>query len=46
LGLRVYGQMRFREIAKQQGVSTNAALYRYRNALDSLRSMLDGEVRR
>ncbi len=46
LVLRVYGQMRFREIAKQQGVSTNAALYRYRNALDSLRSMLDGEVRR
>ena len=44
LVLRVYGQMRFREIAKQQGISTNAALYRYRSAIDSLRSMLDGEV--
>jgi len=46
LVLRVCGQMRLREIAKQQGVSTNAALYRYRNAVDKLRSMLNGEVRR
>ena len=44
--LRVYGQMKFREIAKQQGVSTHAALYRYRNAIDTLRSMLDGEAKR
>jgi len=44
LVLRVYGQMKFREIAKQQGISTHAALYRYRNAIDRLRSMLDGEA--
>lgn len=44
--LRVYGQMKFREIAKRQGISTHAALYRYRNAIDRLRSMLDGEAKR
>jgi RNA polymerase sigma-70 factor (ECF subfamily) len=44
--LRVYGQMKFREIAKRQGISTHAALYRYRNAIDRLGSMLDGEARR
>jgi RNA polymerase sigma factor (sigma-70 family) len=44
--LRVYGQMKFREIARQQGISTHAALYRYRNAIDRLRSMLDGEAKR
>jgi RNA polymerase sigma factor (sigma-70 family) len=46
LVLRIYGQMRFRDIAKQQGISATAALYRYRHALDSLRSMLNSEVRR
>jgi len=46
LVLRVYGQMKFREIAKQQGISTHAALYRYRNAIGRLRSMLDGEAKR
>jgi RNA polymerase sigma-70 factor (ECF subfamily) len=46
LVLRVYGQMPFKEIARQQGIPTNTALGRYRYAIDRLRSMLDGEVRR
>jgi RNA polymerase sigma factor (sigma-70 family) len=46
LVLRVYGQMPFKEIARQQGIPTNTALGRYRYAVDRLRSMLDGEVRR
>ena len=46
LVLRVYGRMPFKEIARQQGISTNTALGRYRYAIDRLRSMLDGEVRR
>lgn len=46
LVLRVYGQMPFKDIAKQQGVSTNTALGRYRYAIDRLRSLLNGEVRR
>jgi len=45
LVLRVYGQMPFKEIARQQGIPTNTALGRYRYAIDRLRSMLDGEVR-
>ena len=45
LVLRVYGQMPFKEIARQQGIPTNTALGRYRYAVDRLRSMLDGEVR-
>jgi RNA polymerase sigma factor (sigma-70 family) len=46
LVLRVYGQMPFKEIARQQGTPTNTALGRYRYAIDRLRSMLDGEVRK
>jgi RNA polymerase sigma factor (sigma-70 family) len=46
LVLRVYGQMPFKEIARQQGIPTNTALGRYRYAIDRLRSMLDGEVRK
>lgn len=45
LVLRVYGQMKFREIARQQGVSTNTAVGRYQYAIKKLRSLLDGEVR-
>jgi len=45
LVLRVYGQMPFKEIARQQGIGTNTVLSRYRYAIDRLRSMLDGEVR-
>jgi RNA polymerase sigma factor (sigma-70 family) len=46
LVLRVYGQMAFKEIARQQGIPLNTALGRYRYAIDRLRSMLDGEVRK
>ncbi|MEN6425329.1 MAG: sigma-70 family RNA polymerase sigma factor [Phycisphaerales bacterium] len=46
LALRVYGRMPFREIARQQGISTNTALGRYRYAIDRLRSLLNNEVRR
>jgi RNA polymerase sigma-70 factor (ECF subfamily) len=46
LVLRVYGQITFKEIARQQGIPTNTALGRYRYAIDRLRSMLDGEVRK
>jgi RNA polymerase sigma factor (sigma-70 family) len=46
LVLRVYGRMPFKEIARQQGIPTNTALGRYRYAIDRLRSMLDGEVRK
>jgi RNA polymerase sigma-70 factor (ECF subfamily) len=46
LALRVYGQMAFKEIARQQGIPLNTALGRYRYAIDRLRSMLDGEVRK
>ena len=42
--LRIYSGMRFRAIAKSQGVSINTVQGRYRYALDKLRSMLDGEV--
>ncbi len=44
LVLRVYGQMPFKEIARQQRIPMNTALGRYRYAIDRLRSMLDGEV--
>jgi len=45
LVLRVYGQITFKEIARQQGIPTNTALGRYRYAIDRLRSILNGEVR-
>ena len=44
--LHSYSGMRFRAIAKQQNVSINTVQGRYRYALDKLRSMLDGEVRK
>ncbi len=46
LVLRVYGQMTFKAIARRQGIPINTALGRYRYAIDRLRSMLDGEVRK
>jgi len=42
--LRTYSGMTFRTIAKQQGVSINTALGRYRYAMDKLHSLLNGEV--
>ena len=42
--LRLTGQMKFREIAKLQGVSVNTIQGRYRYGLDKLRSLLNGEM--
>lgn len=44
--LRVHGEMRFRQIAKLQGVCLKTALSRYRYGMDKLRSMLNGEVQK
>jgi RNA polymerase sigma factor (sigma-70 family) len=44
--LHAYSGMKFRSIAKQQNVSINTAQGRYRYAMDKLRSMLDGEVKK
>ena len=44
--LHSYSGMKFRTIAKQQGVSINTAQGRYRYALDKVRSILDGETSR
>ena len=44
--LHVHGGMKFTAIARQQDVSINTVQGRYRYALDKLRSMLDGEVRK
>ena len=44
LMLRVHADMKFREIARHQGISLKTAISRYRYGLDKLRSMLNGEV--
>jgi RNA polymerase sigma-70 factor (ECF subfamily) len=44
--LHVYSGMKFKAIAFQQGVSINTAQGRYRYALDKLRSLLNGEVKK
>ncbi len=44
LVLRLVGQMKFKEIARLQGVSVNTIQGRYRYGLDKLRSLLNGEV--
>lgn len=44
--LRIYSGMRFRTIAGHQNVSIGTVQGRYRYALDKLRSMLNGEVRK
>jgi RNA polymerase sigma factor (sigma-70 family) len=44
--LHSYSGMKFKGIAKQQNVSINTVQGRYRYALDKLRAMLDGEVRK
>jgi len=43
--LHIHSGMRFRAIARSQGVSINTVQGRYRYALDKLRSMLDGEAK-
>ena len=42
--LHLQGEMKFRDIAKSQGVSINTVQSRYRYGLEKLRSLLDGEV--
>ncbi len=42
--LRLKGDMKFRDIARLQGVSISTIQGRYRYGLDKLRSLLDGEV--
>jgi RNA polymerase sigma factor (sigma-70 family) len=44
--LHSYSDMKFKTIAKQQNVSINTVQGRYRYALDKLRSMLNGEVKK
>ncbi len=44
--LHSYSGMKFKAIAKQQDVSINTVQGRYRYALDKLRPMLNGEVRK
>jgi RNA polymerase sigma factor (sigma-70 family) len=44
--LHSYSGMKFRKIAAQQKVSINTVQGRYRYAMDKLRSMLNGEVRK
>ena len=42
--LHLRAGMKFRQIAKSQGISINTVKGRYRYGLDKLRSILDGEV--
>jgi len=42
--LRLKGEMKFKEIARLQGVSVSTIQGRYRYGLNKLRSILDGEV--
>lgn len=44
LVLRLCGGMRFRAIARMQGVSTNTVQGRYRYGLDKLKTLLDGQI--
>jgi len=44
--LHTYSGMKFKAIAVQQSVSINTVQGRYRYALDKLRSMLNGEMKR
>ena len=44
--LHIKGQMKFREIAKLQGISVSTIHGRYRYGLDKLRSLLNGEVQK
>ncbi len=44
--LHTYSGMKFKAIAGQQSVSINTVQGRYRYALDKLRSMLNGEIKR
>lgn len=43
--LHLHGGLRFREIARMQGISAKTAWSRYRYGLDRLRSSLNGQVK-
>ncbi|HCO93483.1 MAG TPA: hypothetical protein DIU00_05960 [Phycisphaerales bacterium] len=45
IALRIHGNLRFRQIAELQNVSTKTVQSRYRYGLDRLRSTLNGEVK-
>ncbi len=44
IALRIYGQMRFRVIAKSLGISVNTVKGRYRYGIQKMRSILNGEI--
>ncbi len=44
MALRVYGNMRFREIARELKVSINTVQGRYRYAMEKLHMLLDDKV--
>ena len=44
ISLHIFGQMKFREIAKMQNVTLKTVQSRYRYGLDKLRSLLNNEV--
>ncbi|UCE49500.1 MAG: RNA polymerase sigma factor [Phycisphaerales bacterium] len=44
--LHLQSKMKFRQIARSQGVSVNTVMSRYRYGLNKLRSTLDGELER
>lgn len=44
--LRLYGEMKFREIAQLQQVSIKTIQSRYRSGLDKLRALLNGQVQK
>ena len=45
IALRIHGNLRFRQIAELQNISTKTVQSRYRYGLDKLRSTLNGEVK-
>ena len=46
IALHIHGNLRFRQIAKLQNVSTKTAQSRHRYGIDKLRSTLNGEVKK
>ncbi len=46
IALRIHGNLRFRQIAELQSVSTKTVQSQYRYGLDKLRSIMNGEVRK
>jgi RNA polymerase sigma factor (sigma-70 family) len=46
IALRIHGNLRFRQIAELQNISTKTVQSRYRYGLEKLRSTLNGEVKK